>query len=643
MPTASELLKRLQGGGSAAPEESAVSSSAADLLKRLGSSAPGGQAPAAPEISDVGVQSYRLRAALSFMDTPEEQEAMLTKKVGKEGFMRAPNGALALTPQGLEKLGLPKSDKPVLIDQPGFPSLKEFGLDIADYAGSVPEILGATGAGMAASGAGLLPGMASAGLGAAAGRAGTELAEQFAGANQQPLPDVAKNVGISGAFGAAGEGIGRGVAAGVGRVLHPFKAAPERVAIAHQAREIGAQPSVGKVLGEDAAPFYARMEGLMQRFFTSPNAQKNARALDAEIMRLRGGPGRSTSSAEVGTQIADDIKEARKALGTWAGKTTAAIDELTGGQPVVPTAALKNAAQQMFEELPKTADGQPVMVSPETLRAVGQLSQLPETVTVKQAQQITERLWNAADDPNLFPGIAGGQARHLHRASREMFNNIPGPAGDAVRAFRQRYASKVERFSDSMIARVLKDPEKAGRLEPEQIVGAFFRRGQHTKLERLNRLIKPETQKAMRSIAMEDILGNIVQSTDDPVKKVFDGKALGDALDKYGQPTLRAMFGKQAASDLRRLAQVTSMVAPRQGSSGGLVAAQTALNPIQNLPGLAKFRILSQVLAQPGVIRWLTEGIRMGPETTTGAALLNRVTAQFMALAEQPEGKRDGP
>lgn len=664
MPTADELLKRLQGGTQQQQQQpqQQPSISGSDLLKRL-QSAPAQQQPAqpaqpfpqaqaveqtarkayrhgmgmpdAPEgFSAAGVPSHRLRAALSFMDTDEEREALLRSRVGKEGFTRAPNGELALTPSGLEKLGMPRSERPVLIDQPGTPTWRELFLDMSDFAGSLPEIAGGVGAGMAASGLGLIPGMAVTGAGAATGRAGSEIAEHLLGVNLQQPEQVAGEVIESGAYGMLGEGMGRGVAAGVRKALRPRDVPPERLAVAEEARQVGAQPSVGQVVGQDAAPILRRFEGMAKRVLGDPLAQRNALALNREIARLRGAS-RVRGPAEAGEMIVEDVKGARSAMREWASSVSSNIDRMTNGRPVVPTRRLKEAAQQIMDELPRSADGKPIMASPKTVRGLQQIQQLPDELTVKQAQTITERLYEAAPNNEIMPGITGGYAKFLHKNARQMFDDVPGPLGEAIQQFRGRYAEQASKFDDAFVRRLLRNPGQVGSFEPEAIVPALFRKGQHSKLERLMPKLSDETREAMRSVAMEDVLSSITARTDDPLNTVFDGKALAQTLDKYGTPTLRAMFGKEVANDLRRLAQVTQMVAPRAGDSGGLVAAGVALSPISNFGLITKLNIMSKVMSKPGVIKYLTEGIKAGPDTQRGAAALNRFANQFVALAEQ--------
>ena len=80
-----------------------------------------------------------LRALVSFGETEEEKEAILLKKVGKDGYTKDSKGRLALTPIGQEKVGMQPSDKNVVMEEKGFSAR-----DFADMAGVVPETVGST-------------------------------------------------------------------------------------------------------------------------------------------------------------------------------------------------------------------------------------------------------------------------------------------------------------------------------------------------------------------------------------------------------------------------------------------------------------------------------------------------------------------
>ena len=77
-----------------------------------------------------------IRALVSFGETPEEQAAILSSRVGQDGFVRDSRGNLALTPTGQARLGMDVSDKNIVLEDKG--NLSEMLIS-----GIVPETIGA--------------------------------------------------------------------------------------------------------------------------------------------------------------------------------------------------------------------------------------------------------------------------------------------------------------------------------------------------------------------------------------------------------------------------------------------------------------------------------------------------------------------
>lgn len=135
-----------------------------------------------------------LRAALSFMETPEEKENLLRKKVGDKGFTKDTKGRLALTPEGQAKLGYDVIDKNLVIEEEGLSFA-----DVADVAGLAPETIGSIIGGILGA-PGLITGAAGAGIGAAGGQLVEEGIEKLLGLQGQTAGEVAKQAALEGAL-----------------------------------------------------------------------------------------------------------------------------------------------------------------------------------------------------------------------------------------------------------------------------------------------------------------------------------------------------------------------------------------------------------------------------------------------------------
>jgi len=136
-----------------------------------------------------------IRAALSFMETPQEKENLLRQKVGESGFTKDSKGRLALTPEGQAKLGYEPIEKNLIIEEEGF----RLGRDLADVAGLAPETIGSIIGGIIGAPT-LIGGAVGAGVGAAGGQLLEEGLENILGLQKQTGTEVAKQAAIEGAL-----------------------------------------------------------------------------------------------------------------------------------------------------------------------------------------------------------------------------------------------------------------------------------------------------------------------------------------------------------------------------------------------------------------------------------------------------------
>lgn len=588
-----------------------------------------------PAVSQTGIPLYGFRADFSRMDTDDERKAFLAKRVGPAGFGVDKYGQFTITPEGQKRLGLPPQDLPTIIDEPGL-SMK----DIADLRGSAPGVIGAVGAGMAATGAGAAVGIPLAILGAAAGKSLDETLDHIRGENLQSFDEVAGDVAIEGLTAGAGEGFFRGVLAPIGRkIMAPEgkRMTPERRELIEASRELGAKPSPTQVT---KAPILGRVQGMINTIFGDPLVEGNAKALSAEMSRLGtvAGP-ESGGLASVGTIVKKDIGDARRALSSWSEAVTTKIDEMAKGAKVVPTYRLKDAASDIIDGLPKSVqDGKPLFMSPEAINTIYKITDdLPPYITTNQMQRVTNRLWEGVEDNTILPGVSSHDARALWKAAVGSYDDIakkkPELAG-VVKAFRSRYANEIDKFDNALVQRVMRDPKFGGSIEPESVVGSIFKKGMQTPMRRVMELLPESTKAQVRREAMEEILRSATQRTDDPLEVVFTGTNFLNALDNYSRPTLEAMFGKALTNDMYRFGSVTQFVTQKLKFSGGIVAANVALHPIANIGKLVQLNVMSRFMNSPTGFKWLTEGFR-APKTRAGAAALSRVATQLNLLTEE--------
>lgn len=265
----------------------------------------------------------RIRAALSFMETPEEKEDLLRQQVGEDGFTKDSAGRLALTPKGQARLGYDPIEKNLIIEEEGF----RLGRDLADVAGLAPETIGSIIGGIIGAPT-LIGGAVGAGLGAAAGQTIEEGIEKLFGVQKQTgrevAIDAAKEAALAGTIDLA--------------TMGTYKAIR------------GLVNTAGK--GANAA---AKAMGTTQRELTSEQAEQALRLLDKNAMPSYEAAGMPAGIAR-GAQITEAISGGReqravknvlfalnekKRILDEAGAAT--IDDLAG--------VIKNSAPQKAKSL----------------------------------------------------------------------------------------------------------------------------------------------------------------------------------------------------------------------------------------------------------------------------------------------------
>ena len=185
------------------------------------------------------------------MDRADEKSNYLRTVVGDEGYRVDPLGRHILTQEGRTKLGLGEG-RELAVDEQGF----SFN-DVKEFAGATAlPIATGIGAGLAASGVGFVPGMLIVGGATAAGKLLDEAIETAEGLQMQSPGEIARDAAMEGVFGAAGEGVGRGISKLFGRIIKgPGGEANE--ALRAQARDVinrGYRPTVAGATSEEFRP-----------------------------------------------------------------------------------------------------------------------------------------------------------------------------------------------------------------------------------------------------------------------------------------------------------------------------------------------------------------------------------------------------
>lgn len=593
-----------------------------------------------------GVQDLSLRADFSRMDTDKERRSLLNKTFGAKNVTQDSFGAWVINPEGLDKLNIPHHGIPVAFDE----QMNSIA-DIADLRGDAPVIAGGIVAGLFTGSAGFwatLARMGLTGLGAGGGQFIDDMLDAASGENLESNREVVARAGKTFFAGAAAEGtFGLARAAG-GKLLAPEakRMTAQTQGLVSEAKTIGAQPNVSQITD---APILGRMQAMMNRIFGNELQVKNSQALFREANKLkeRAGP-RILRKADIGERVSASIVATRRKFSNQAKQLYDKVDELSGGQPIVPTNTLKLQARQIIDEVPKTTQGKPTFIPKELTDQLDDITNLPPNITTSQMQVIRGKLFDNMQTPDLLPGIDSRTSRRLFEAAGQGFDDVATSGNPKVAAALKRaqtfYAKGIKKFDDRIISRITRAEGKPGAIDPDEVADIIFKKGNPNRIRKVKAVMNQKDWQLVRRQSMENILKKMVRRGDDPRVKLFDGKALLTTLDDFERETLDEMFGKTLTNDLYRLGRVMQLVTKENAKSGGLVAAHIALHPIKNLPRLTQLRIMSNFMNSKAGVRWLTDGVTFANSGPKGKAFilgvgnLTRAGLLMAHLADQETG-----
>lgn len=579
-----------------------------------------------------GIPSAAFRAGFSRMTNEAEKANYLDRYVGVGKWGRDTSGAYFIRPEGLGQFGV-KSMIPVSLDEQAVTRY-----DLADVAGDLPAIAGGTAYGLAATGLGVPAAMGMGALGAAGGKAIDEIIKNQQGLQIKTPQEVATTLGGEALGGALGEGLGRGVSAVARYGLGPGarRMTPESRELAKETLEQGFAVRPGSVT---EAPLLARWEGMIRQIFGDLNEATNRRAAEAGMARLRGGAEGRVGMEEAGEAVQDAIRKARVQFSKDMEEQYLRVERLAGNQPIVPTAELKAKAQAILDVMPSTAQGKTVGGKDQLLRDIVNMN---DTMSLKTAVRLRTTLREASESKDIIADVSQHDAGELKKALERTISSMSeeGSNREAImmlRATDAAYKKGIQQFDRPIIKAITKDASR-GTVDPDMVVNYLIKPDRNVRLRQVKQLVSPEVWEKVSQAHVEDLLSNVVQHTDDPLKKIFDGRAFRDALDRYGRDTLAEVHGREWVNAAYKYAHALMLSEKRMGFSGGIVAANVALHPVQNIPLLTWLRGLARLMQTPTAFKYLTDGIQLNPATKQGGAAITRVFTQAAMNARDETG-----
>lgn len=604
-------------------------------------------APQEPGIDYGGIHDTKLHAEASFASNPNEQKAVYEKKFGQGNVYKDKYGAWIVSPQGLKKAGIdsmyPKSIQPA------------GSTPWSSYAGEVfPFLLGTVGgtAGAVAGPGGSIGGAA---LGTAAGSAVNHIIKDVLGFNQEGAVQTAKDIAKSSAIGAASEAGGQ-AAMGLGRfALRPYgpgsmlgTVPPETASLTREALSQGMVPRVSpanpkaiisakeqsireNIFGfgpekSNMAILKSKIDNLIHEASSGAkpltDAELNAKlvqaandyrdstvqVIDMAMQKATKLVNRDLSSIDQklskgagGTDLASDIRAAHEDFQTSASALYQKVDELSGGKPIIPTARVKAAAQEVLNALPKTAEGTIALDSEGVgVKYLQNLTKLPDTYTAAQMQALRRQLAQFSVDGKSLLATVGERNGEILRSTAdksfddamtymktkmkvaptsvsgilrgrplEIMPTSPQEAKPIVEALRKAdtfYREGIQKFDLPIIKQLTAQARNNGFVPPEKVVALATRNQNATALGNIMRLVKPETQQAIRSAHFRSLIEQAMNPADDTVS----GQALLNRI-KAMKSTFPALYGKDAPEIIslgRKLAALKGSVDPKVLESG---------------------------------------------------------------------------
>ena len=206
------------------------------------------------------------------METDEGRANYLRRSVGEGGFRQDALGRFVLTQQGRQNLGM-EAGQDLAIDEEGlsFGDLKEF------LGQSGMPLAAGIGAGLMASGVGLVPGILISAGAAGVAKVLDEGIEYAQGLQDQTFQDVMRDAAVEAAFSGAGEVVGRGVSKVLGRFFKgpDTKFSEEQRAALRAAMAEGARPSIAGVTPAEFRPGLRLLDAFSQAVFPNEAAARS--------------------------------------------------------------------------------------------------------------------------------------------------------------------------------------------------------------------------------------------------------------------------------------------------------------------------------------------------------------------------------
>lgn len=462
----------------------------------------------------------------------------------------------------------------------------------------------------------------------------------------------------SGAFNAATEAVGGGLAKAGGKVASGlFKPTPAGAAAA---KAIEAEGGVLTPALQSESRLAKNIESVAESSFGGSETIANTRAAATQaalkpIERFVDGMRSGFSREELGGIAQEALEGKAEAFKAAASVAYGEVDKVlkatpaAAGQPAVGVSlrGLKSTAESMLKSgLPSSNAG----------RQLREVLALPDEVSFQKAAEIRSDLINPVSETGkLLVGKAKGQVKRLaalaDRAMDESFATASvgrRAQGEALRLWREAnalYKEGAELFNAKMVKALVTK-------EPEAVVQAITQAQKPGTIRRLKSAVGDE--KVWRGIQGEFLSDLLTKNTDtagDIARGTqVSGQKISTALKNFGDPALKELLGAPQADAFKRMVKVLERSQQRTGAGlGGLnfrggteglgLGLALAGNP-QGIVIALTPTVIAKLFTNPRSVRVLTQGFNAPAGSAEATRAMAQLTAMLATDAPEPQPER---
>jgi len=270
---------------------------------------------------------------------------------------------------------------------------------------------------------------------------------------------------------------------------------------------------------------------------------------------------------------------------------------------------------------------------------------LPDSIGFKEAQELRSRLISKVDEFSVInknaPAI--GKAKKLiGLVDSEIEKGLPSDALDAWRDANQFYRESMDQFQPIMIRKLMKYAEETG-VGSESIGRALFKPGNLTMIKKAKGALSPDEWEKAQSFYIQRAFK---EASDLKTGELNGTKLMNNLFNKasgMGDETLREIFAPEQLKAIRDMGTTLKLIQEHNPDKTGRMLIQLAQGgALATLGGGAVFdtsdsvkgsaaailfgpMIVSRMLVNPSITRWLTKGLQMSPESPEVFGLLSRL------------------